>query len=233
MFRLNICWSIRNIRRSAGWPNLELLERILTRFLTKKVISPSVQTLNISNLSLPGSADLNVWKFNEEKTLAYLERKVRRLSKALIEKGVNAKGGAESGNFISTLKEKPDEGDSDPRFLKNLSSNEVILLLVSVEYLRFAFGIMSDYLEPEMAFRLQDHLKLPKEEPKKRKDPENLGNESKKKRTSANEEPDEDYSKGYKKAGPAKDSSSLTAKQKALAKTASGTKSIASFFKKK
>ena len=44
-------------------------------------------------------------------------------------------------------------------------------------------------------------------------------------------EPTEDYSKDYKK-GPGKEADK-TAKQKALARSAEGTKNIMSFFKKK
>ncbi len=109
----------------------------------------------------------------------------------------------------------------------------------TVEYLRYAHGITSEYLEPDLAEKLREHLKIPAEDLKKEKKrtQASKGDEKeepscKRVRRKSGEGPTEDYSKGS--GGAAKrESPALNHKQKALAKSAGGTKNIMSFFKKK
>ena len=108
-----------------------------------------------------------------------------------------------------------------------------------MQYLRYAHGIASQYLEADLAEKLKSHLGIPEEEdkkqPAKKRAKENCQNEdnSKSKKARISEEgPTEDYSKDYKKSGGGKEQA-MNSKQKALAKSASGSKSIMSFFGKK
>lgn len=106
--------------------------------------------------------------------------------------------------------------------------------------MRYAHGIVSDYLEDDLSRQLAEHMHLPIVETddasgkKKRRENDIETVASKKARTtmtSIADEPLEDYSKDYKKQS--KTDVLLNAKQRALARNASGTKSITSFFSKK
>ena len=48
---------------------------------------------------VPGSPDLNVWVYNEDKTLTYLSGKVQRMARILEHQKVHVGDGASSGNF--------------------------------------------------------------------------------------------------------------------------------------
>ncbi|XP_063850708.1 ribonuclease H2 subunit B-like isoform X2 [Scylla paramamosain] len=95
-------------------------------------------------------------------------------------------------------------------------------------YTVLAHGIISEYIPPELATKLHKHLKLPEKsvKPKVLGSAENQG--AKKQRL---EGPTDDYSKDNM-AG-VKGKAAMTAKEKALAKSAVGSKSILSFFGKK
>ncbi|XP_050539287.1 ribonuclease H2 subunit B isoform X2 [Daktulosphaira vitifoliae] len=96
------------------------------------------------------------------------------------------------------------------------------------EYKRYAFSIISEYLPSEVQVLLQEHLGLPeKEENNKRKAENNSFIENKKFKHNESE-----YNETPIKVDKV-DTPKLTAKDKALHKAASGTKSISSFFKKK
>lgn len=87
------------------------------------------------------------------------------------------------------------------------------------------------YLDEELGNQLRLHLGIP-DTPKKRAPTADLSSEAKKqKNPSSREGPIEDYSKGYKqtviKAEP------RSARQKALARSATGSKNIMAFFQKK
>ncbi len=112
-----------------------------------------------------------------------------------------------------------------------------MVIFLSVAYLRYAHGLVSDYLEQDMSEKLKVHLQVPDEEkaaPKKRASTdEAISANKRQKKATGDNEPEEDYSKEYaKKLGKAKESPQ-DAKQRALAKSAEGSKNIASFFKKK
>ena len=157
-----------------------------------------------------GSKDLNVWKFNKEKTLDWLEKKVRALGDMFEKMSVDTTGGASSSIF------------------KAASTDEH-------GYLRYGLGVVLEYLDPELGADLETKLDLPKVDPKtngKRLSSVDVDEEENKPRKKAKVEggPIEDYSKGAKKI-VVKDEPS--AKEKALAQSAKGSKSIMSFFGKK
>jgi len=156
-----------------------------------------------------GSKDLNVWKYNKEKTLDWLEKKVRALGDMFEKMSVDTTGGASSSIF------------------KAASTDEH-------EYLRYGLGVVLEYLDPELGAELETKMNLPKVEtktPGKRLSSVDVAEEENKPRKKAKVDgPIEDYSKQAKKV-VVKDEPS--AKDKALAQSAKGTKSIMSFFGKK
>ncbi|XP_032828027.1 ribonuclease H2 subunit B isoform X2 [Petromyzon marinus] len=154
-----------------------------------------------------GNADQKFYKYSQEKTLAWLETKVARVVKALKEKSIPVGAGVKSALFI-----RPDTSGA--------SSEE--------EYLRYAHGLISEYLETELSSRLQEHLGIfdvslvaegEHQASKKRK------------RCDLRVEAAEDYSKGSHGAGKAAKPGKQTTAQRALAKVdRTGMKSISSFF---
>lgn len=162
-----------------------------------------------------GDEDLNAFKYNEEKTLAWLKKKTERVSDILKQKNINVTGGAVSATFIRSGKgETPD--------------NEA--------YLRYAHGIVSEYLMDDLSQKLLKYLNLPEDTQmnlnKRKSGSSQQQPEPKKAKTE--EEPTKntsvlDLSKPDSKSGKQPVQS---AKEKARAKAASGTKSIASFFTK-
>ncbi|KAF0292723.1 Ribonuclease H2 subunit B [Amphibalanus amphitrite] len=97
-------------------------------------------------------------------------------------------------------------------------------------YLRFAWGLTSEYLSSELSAALRCRLQLPDERPK-RSQPAAEPPAKRARGAAAPAAPLEDYSQSASNAK--KVLAPKNAKQKALAKSAIGTKSIASFFKKK
>jgi len=158
-----------------------------------------------------GSKDLNVWKLNQEKTLSWLEGKVRSLAAVFQQTSLDLTDGAAS-NLL-----KCSEGCEDH------------------QYLRFALGVLQEYLEGKTSAELEERLDLPKEEVKsgsKRLNSVPAEEEENKpsKRVKLEGGPTEDYSQGAKKNVVKEE---VSAKQKALAQSAKGTKSIMSFSGKK
>lgn len=179
-----------------------------------------LKCLNPKLLSLvadqKGDADMNVWKYNEEKTRAWLTRKVEQVVKVLEDRNiqVNEDGIAMSNTFVKTK--------SNDANVKNKDT-----------YLRYAHGIVSEYLPSSLRSSLLSSLNLPEVKPA---DPS-----SKRKLLTAQSPNIEDAeAKRIKldgdefreKSTPAKKPKEPSAKDKALARSASGTKSISSFFKK-
>ena len=172
-----------------------------------------ISTLTETRLGLvsdsKGSKDLNVWKYSQEKTLTWLESKVRQLSESFEKTAVDTTGGASSSIY------------------KVAAADEF-------EYLRYALGVVSEYLDSNLESELQHILNIPKLETKvnnKRLSSVDIEDDTNKPRKKAKvEEPLEDYSKPAKKAAVKEETN---AKQKALAQSAKGTKSIMSFFGKK
>ena len=179
-----------------------------------------------------GSKDLNVWKYSEDKTLAWLEAKVTRLAAVFSETEVDTSGGAASSIYRAAS-----SGDGDPHHVTryagayaDCADQDCNICSVS----RFALGVLQEYLDPDLGQKLEARLDLPKVEAKagtKRLSSLDTEEEENKPRKKVKSEgPIEDYSKSYKKPVVKDETSS---KDKALAQSAKGTKSIMSFFGKK
>ncbi|XP_046653132.1 ribonuclease H2 subunit B-like [Daphnia pulicaria] len=156
------------------------------------------------------SGTFQAWKYNEGKTFDWLGKKVSRLTQHLKDKNFNVTQSAVSSNYVKT------DSATVPESL----------------FTRYAFGLISEYLSDELSAALEKHLDLPavpkfannddvKEPPAKR---QKFGSVIK-------SEPTEDYSKDQKPF--VKEKIQVSAKSKALASAAKGSKSIASFFGKK
>ncbi|XP_054738294.1 ribonuclease H2 subunit B [Anastrepha obliqua] len=199
------------------------------------------------------------YKYNPEKTLAWLAIKTRRVAEKLRSIGAHCGKNAISQNYVRGELEGENKEESD------------------MDYLRMAWDIVGNYLDLDLHEELRIYLEIPDEKPitstkkeekeksvNKRKSLKQLNSDSNKKikldekSTNATEK-----LKGSDllDASPSNDNSrpssgtseeicplnivqtvltpspvrerNLTAKEKALAKSAKGTKSIASFFSKK
>jgi len=156
-----------------------------------------------------GDADLNVWKFDKDKALGWLEERVGRVAKVLQRQAIDLTQGAVSSNFRLA---GPEQTYDDYRLC--------------------AFGVVSEYLLPELADALQERLGVEEKKPSlgQFKRQSVGGQDGPKPKKAKHEGPAEDYSKKAVKAIAKEEES---AKVKALKASAKGTKSIASFFAKK
>ncbi|XP_053564353.1 ribonuclease H2 subunit B [Bombina bombina] len=148
------------------------------------------------------------YKYNKEKTLAWLKKKVDQTVKVLKSSEVCVGGGVQSANFV--------------RCKRELDVNEE-------DYIRYAHGLISEYLPEELREDLSKYLKLP--------DPSSPTTEppvKKRKMSDLPVEADEDYTKFNSDSKNKKSNSKLSAAQRSLAKVdKSGMKSISSFFSPK
>ncbi|XP_023587293.1 ribonuclease H2 subunit B isoform X1 [Trichechus manatus latirostris] len=146
------------------------------------------------------------YKYSKEKTLKWLEKKVNQTIVALKTNKINVGARVQSAAFFPG-----DQASSDKE----------------EDYIRYAHGLISDYIPKELSDDLSKHLKLP--EPSA-----SLPNPPSKKIKLSDEpvEAKEDYTKfNTKDLKTEKKNSKMTAAQKALAKVdKSGMKSIDSFF---
>lgn len=173
------------------------------------------------NLSLvadrKGDESLQAFKFNEDKSLNWLQKKVEKVAHALKEKGVHVSHGAMSATYVQSTKYETG---------------------TEAEYLKYAHGIVSEYLAEDLSKKLAQRLNIPEEvENKKRKltSPEIKTDEKKLKRDSIEESPVPKAKKQMNLSKPEKTHKSAAPGKKELAKqrAAAGSKSITSFFQKK
>ncbi|XP_050078283.1 ribonuclease H2 subunit B [Anopheles maculipalpis] len=166
------------------------------------VLCPSRMTL-VADEKCAG--DIHAFKYNETKTLEWLVTKCHRLCKAI---GKQEGPAARSLNYIKEEKENETEEDDKST-------------------LHTAFGIVADYLSLEFGRKLATALGFPEDEniSKKRKSIVDLESAVVKKIKK------EDIHETTPIKLPASEKK-VSAKAKALAKAASGSKSISSFFKK-
>ncbi|XP_033638009.1 ribonuclease H2 subunit B-like [Asterias rubens] len=165
--------------------------------------------------NVKGSSDLQAYKYNQEMTLDWLRTKVERLVGKLEEKDIHVTTGSHSATYVRSSK-------------GNNATKE--------EYLRYATGMISDYLSADLSKRLFSHLGIKEVADKKVVElAEPSEPPSKKAKLATSREPEEDYSKSFngnstvEKQKPTK----MTAAQKALSKVdKTGMKSLASFFSK-
>ncbi|XP_068123231.1 ribonuclease H2 subunit B isoform X2 [Hyperolius riggenbachi] len=147
------------------------------------------------------------YKYNKEKTLAWLKKKVDQTVTVLKRSEVSVGGGVQSASFIR-IKQEVDVKEED--------------------YTRYAHGLISEYIPEDLRTELSQYLNLPEissptpEPPTKRR-----------KISDKPVEADDDYTK-YNSTAAKKANSKMTSAQKSLAKVdKTGMKSIASFFSPK
>ncbi|XP_056004979.1 ribonuclease H2 subunit B-like [Ostrea edulis] len=154
---------------------------------------------------IKGSDDLQAYRYSEEKSLSWLQSKTERLAEKLSERGICVSG-AQSSTYIRTKRAAT-------------ASQE--------DYIRYAFGMICDYLPAEIGEKFREYMKIPIVVEKKENEPPS------KKVKLDDITPTEDYSQGRTEDKSAK-ASKLTAGQKKLSKIdKSGMKSLASFFSPK
>ncbi|XP_026814155.1 ribonuclease H2 subunit B [Rhopalosiphum maidis] len=150
--------------------------------------------------------DLILWQYNENNTLEWLTPKINKVAKVLITQQINVN---QNAAISSSFK------------LSETSINST-----DEQYKRYAYDIISEYLHIDIQKSLLKHLGLPEiVECNKRKADENSDVN---KRTKFIKVDYEEMPHKVEKTITPK----LTAKDKALKKAATGTKSISSFFKK-
>lgn len=191
------------------------LEDLLAEKGFDKILS-FVKNLD-SVADLKGSADLQAYKYNEDKILEWLEDRVRRVAKALRSKNVHVTSGSVSATFVTSNISKD---DIDEEF-----------------YLKYAFGMISEYLQDDIISKLEKKFSfqpdLIESVGKKRKSDavDSKDNKKIKSDTSIDESKENSISNFFK--ADVKKQKPLTAKEKAREKAANGTKTISSFFTKK
>ncbi|XP_038050978.1 ribonuclease H2 subunit B-like [Patiria miniata] len=164
--------------------------------------------------SVRGASDVQAYRYDSDKALDWLKAKVERLAEKLEEKNVHVISGAHSATFVRSSK-------------GNDATKE--------DYLRYAAGMLSDYITSDHSKQLFSHLGIKAVAEKKAAETDTASEPpSKKARLStANGEPEEDYSKNFNGNSTEKPKPKLTAAQRALSKVdKTGMKSIASFFGK-
>lgn len=165
-----------------------------------------------------GSDDLIAFKYNEEKTLNWLEKKTRILANYFKEINMYVGQGAVSATFVKSEKLETTTDD--------------------LSAVRYAHGIISDYISLELSEKLAKKLNLPDETEasKKRKSLVELEKPNSKKNKLNNSGVKlEIMEESFDENVPGKKvvEKKVTIKDKALAKAAGGTRSISSFFSKK
>ena len=183
---------------------------ILDELLKSSLISNRLHKVADSK----GSKDLNVWKWNEEKTLAFLGKKVVRLERCLKQ---NKKSIAEDGS-VETAFAFTSKDDQAKRQLEATDKR----------YLRLAWEIVSEYLVESLSDKLAQKLEINLQESQ----PIPLIKKPRLEGTSSTA-PLDDYTKGRKSATQQQKNKEKTAKEKAASRASAGTKSIASFFGKR
>nr|CAI5870431.1 unnamed protein product [Callosobruchus analis] len=108
--------------------------------------SSGLKYLNmISDRKVRGDEELNAFKYNEEKTLMWLKKKIERVAEILKQKNIHVTGGsAVSAAFVKSSRCETNDNDA---------------------YIRYAHGIVSEYLMDDLSQKLLKFLNLPAEEP--------------------------------------------------------------------
>ncbi|KAI8498846.1 Ribonuclease H2 subunit B [Branchiostoma belcheri] len=156
-----------------------------------------------------GSGDVRACRYNKERTLEWLKQKVEQVADKLTDSSVRVTGGAQLLTFTHSLKSEQASRD---------------------DYLRYACGLVSDYISTDLSKELTQHMgiKIPEKKEVNCAEPP-----AKKAKLSEIPEATEDYSKFAVKDEKPKNTK-MTAAQRALSKVdKTGMKSIASFFSPK
>ncbi|KAM9802036.1 ribonuclease H2 subunit B [Syngnathus typhle] len=152
---------------------------------------------------------LKFHRYNQDKTLAWLKKKVEKTVLVLKKKNISVGEGVQSSSYIRV------KMDSE-------SSNE--------DYLGYAHGLISEYISKDLSKELRQHLQLPEITSPKETEPPS----KKRKLSDKPVEAGEDYTKFNSGEFARKPPKKMTAAQKNLAKVdKSGMKTMSSFFRPK
>ncbi|TRY97089.1 hypothetical protein DNTS_027279 [Danionella cerebrum] len=147
-------------------------------------------------------------RFNNEKTLEWLQKKVQITVNTLKKNNISVGRGVKSSMYVRVKQEDATEED----------------------YLYYAHGLISEYISDDLSKDLLKHLQLPEISSPKETEPPS----KKRKLSDKPVEPGDDYSKFNSADFSRKPPKKMTAAQKNLAKTdKTGMKSLASFFSPK
>ncbi|XP_053184608.1 ribonuclease H2 subunit B [Scomber japonicus] len=152
---------------------------------------------------------LKFHRYSQEKTMDWLKKKVERTVIALKKRNISVGDGVKSTTYVK-VKSESDSNEED--------------------YLRYAHGLISEYISEDLSKALLSHLHLPElTSPKKTEPP------SKKRKLSDNPvEAGEDYTKFNSADFARKPPKKMTTAQKSLAKVdKTGMKPLSSFFSPK
>ncbi|XP_020791937.1 ribonuclease H2 subunit B isoform X2 [Boleophthalmus pectinirostris] len=152
---------------------------------------------------------LKFFRYSQERTLDWLKKKVDRTVVALKKKNISVGEGVKSATYIKVKTESdcPEE-----------------------DYLRYAHGLISEYLNEDLSNALLKHLNLPEVTSPKESEPPS----KKRKLSDKPVEAGEDYTKFNSADFARKPPKKMTAAQKTLAKVdKTGMKTMSSFFSPK
>jgi len=193
--------------------DFEAVEKRFLSVFTSTDVSSQLQ--HVADVKKIEGSESPAVRYNESKTLYWLERKVRAFAAGLKERNIDIHGGR-SSSLIATSKD-----------LEQKDSNEGED--ISSDLLRYAAEVVSDYLSYEMKLRLMKHLKIGDETPSA--DPAPPASK-RQKFSDGGEEPSEDYAKVATPFSPTTaNKKPATKAAKDLAKASRGTASVMSFFK--
>ncbi|XP_048005452.1 ribonuclease H2 subunit B isoform X2 [Leguminivora glycinivorella] len=170
----------------------------------------------IDNIAdLKGPEDLQAYKYNESKTLSWLESKVKKLAKVLRAKKIHVRSGAASATFVASTAN--DDTVDDDFFLK------------------YALGIIGEYLEEDIVDILEKKFDFKPDmiESLGQKRKSEVAESNNKRVKSENTEDSKLMTALSPLPNNVTKQKPLTAKEKARQKAASGTKTISAFFTKK
>nr|XP_018906672.1 PREDICTED: ribonuclease H2 subunit B-like [Bemisia tabaci] len=195
------------------------LDQILTddEFPQTQRLLDVLKPASLSQIAdMKGPESVNAWMLNEEKLLSWLKAKTMRVADVLKLKRTHVGPMAVSNTFVKSKEDTPEN------------------------YLKYAHGIISEYLPEELSKKLSTALGIPAETDLKRKKPQSDVKENKKPKlekveseyfadsvTSSNSD-----SMNEEKPPPTP-KQTISSKDKARAVAAKGSKSISSFFTKK
>ncbi|XP_051998418.1 ribonuclease H2 subunit B-like isoform X2 [Xyrauchen texanus] len=151
---------------------------------------------------------LKFHRYNQEKTMEWLKKKVQRTVSTLKKSNISVGVGVKSSTFVR-VKQEADATEED--------------------YLRYAHGLISEYISENLSKDLLKHLQLAEISSPKETEPPS----KKRKLSDKPVEAGEDYTK-FNSAEFARKATKMTAAQKTLAKVdKTGMKSISAFFSPK
>ncbi|KAK4879649.1 hypothetical protein RN001_007795 [Aquatica leii] len=162
-----------------------------------------------------GDEEINAYKYNEEKTLAWLQKKTERVAEILKQKKIHVLNGAASATFVESSRNENVNNDA---------------------YLKHAHGIVSEYLMEDLSDKLLKHLNLSEDTTNtilKRKSAGSLIQpEAKVPKLDEERTPPSNVLDLSKPTLKSVKPPIQTSKEKSRSKAATGSKSITHFFKK-